>query len=156
MGCRISSPHKPPWENSNIRVVHLDGRIEDYDEPIRVNQIIQNPKMDVLCTKSQLLCPTCSYKALDSECELELGNLYFLMPISAFRSEASVTDMANTVNKLTSIANTTRLKLKQEECPRPVGRGSGPDRVESEKSLDKCVWKPVLDTIGEMSSEIRV
>ncbi|CAM8928901.1 unnamed protein product [Rhodiola kirilowii] len=142
----MSSDHdSSSSRNDNIRVVHFDGRIEEYDVPIKVNQIIHNPKKNVLCTKSQLLCPTSS-KALNSDCELQLGNLYFLMPISAFKSEASVMDMANMVRKLTNIANSTRLS---KECSRPVSAAAvgefGPGRIE------RCVWKPVLDTIGEKS-----
>uniref|UniRef100_A0A7N0T8I6 Uncharacterized protein n=1 Tax=Kalanchoe fedtschenkoi TaxID=63787 RepID=A0A7N0T8I6_KALFE len=163
MGCGMSSNQKPSsssWDNnkakkSNVRVVHLDGRVEDYEVPVKVNQIILNPKKDLLCTKSQLLCTTGSSKALSSDCELELGNLYFLLPISAFRCEASVMDMANMVNKLTNIAKSAR--LKEGSRPVPVG-GSGLNRVAGGKgsgSVEKCVWKPVLDAIGEKSSNGR-
>ncbi|CAM8963285.1 unnamed protein product [Rhodiola kirilowii] len=165
MGCVSSSDHKPSSKlkvcntnkNDNIRVVHFDGRIEDYDKPIKVNQIIHNPTKDVLCTKSQLLCRTSSI-ALKSDCELELGNLYFLMPISAFTSEASMMDMANMVNKLTNIAKNTRVKECSNSKPvsvavGPAGYGSDePGRVEvGEGFVERFVWKPVLETIGEKS-----
>ena len=162
MGCRFSCRSSSSSTFSNIRVVHLNGYVEEFDPPVTVSQVSGKPPVHFVCTAAQLLLV--GSKPLKPETQLEQGLVYFLIPFSIFHSEASPMEMASTVSKLTAIAKTMPSKAKSPG-PRTA---SSPARSRSpnhflgqdvravvmepkEASMKARSWKPHLAPIRERS-----
>ncbi|KAK7329180.1 hypothetical protein VNO77_23330 [Canavalia gladiata] len=169
MGGCFSS--KPSSTFNNVRLVHLSGYVEDFEEPISVSQVTGNPSKHFVCTSVQLLS-SCS-KPLKGDAQLQPGTVYFMLPYSILQSDVSPVDLASLAKRLTSIAKTSKCEDKKcsqngspllsqyelstvwsspsrspgrlgmvEQIGMPYG-GRSPCRVQP--------WKPILDTIKEKS-----
>ncbi|KAJ7955831.1 DUF4228 domain-containing protein [Quillaja saponaria] len=106
MGGCISSRSSSTF--NNIRVVHLNGYVEDFDYPFSVSQVTCNPNKYFLCTPAQLLS-TCSMP-LRADTQLQPGQVYFMLPYSTLQADVSQLDLVALARKLTAIAKTSRCK----------------------------------------------
>ncbi|KAG5006156.1 hypothetical protein GLYMA_09G058700v4 [Glycine max] len=168
MGGCFSS--KPSFTINNVRLVHLSGYVEDFENPISVSQVTGTPPKHFVCTSVQLLS-SCS-KPLNGDTQLQPGNVYFMLPYSILQADVSPVDLASLAKRLTAIAKTRSRKLEGkkssslkdgsfssnvwsspsrspgrlggvvEQIGMPYG-GPSPCRVRP--------WKPILDTIREKS-----
>uniref|UniRef100_A0A0D9WTR9 Uncharacterized protein n=1 Tax=Leersia perrieri TaxID=77586 RepID=A0A0D9WTR9_9ORYZ len=162
MGCAFSSAGAlRPFEG--VRVIHINGYVEDFDAPVTVGQVITGGKSSsvryVLCSSAHLLQPGRGPFRADDP--LEPGTVYFLLPQSIFQSESSAVDLACLMNRLTSLA-------RKGGAPSPVealfGAGiQSPPQSGSDKSPATATargttaavarpakaWKPRLDRIDE-------
>ncbi|KAF5749385.1 hypothetical protein HS088_TW04G01354 [Tripterygium wilfordii] len=167
MGCCFScrTPSSSSSKFNNVRVVHLNGYVEEFELPISVGQVMngQPPNKHFLCTAAQLISPVS--KSLKPETQLEPGRIYFLMPYSTLQGDASPVDLAATARKLARMAKTSRCEPKSPTSSptwSPCGSGSiGNSGARSINGIMKpemaCrggggrSWKPILDTIRERS-----
>ncbi|KAM0021289.1 hypothetical protein Hdeb2414_s0024g00649261 [Helianthus debilis subsp. tardiflorus] len=140
------------------RVVHLDGSLVDYQDPTTVDQVLRNFPNHFLCTPVQIIQAGLVPLRLDHQ--LRSGKLYFMLPDSTLKFNASPVDLASLTKKLMNIAKTSRSNSAKSVptspsasplCnPQPrspshsFGRGCGEDSMV--KSLR---WKPILDAITE-------
>ncbi|TKY72755.1 hypothetical protein E2542_SST01500 [Spatholobus suberectus] len=169
MGGCFSS--KPSFTINNVRLVHLSGFVEDFEEPISVNQVTGTPPRHFVCTSVQLLS-SCS-KPLNGDTQLQPGNVYFMLPYSILQADVSPVDLASLAKRLTAIAKTSRCEDKKsslKDGPLSSQHGlspvwSSPSRspgrlgVVEQKGMpyggrSPCrmqPWKPILDTIREKS-----
>lgn len=171
MGCSFSCSSPPPLET--IRVVHLNGYVEDFGYPVTASEVTGNPKRHFVCTRAQLASGGPS--PLKPCTTLEPGHVYFLIPYSTIQSDVSPMDLAAIARKLNKIAKTSQSQAgksllrnsKSGSSPvwtspaRSPNRFSGsPTRAEPEcglaayglqRSPKAQSWKPVLDTIREKS-----
>ncbi|OIS96297.1 hypothetical protein A4A49_01860 [Nicotiana attenuata] len=85
-----------------IRVVHLNGYIEDFDHSISVCKVIGKHQNHFMFTQSQLL--SSCLKPLNLDYMLEPGYIYFLLPHSTFQYNVSPIDFDQIVRNLSSIA----------------------------------------------------
>ncbi|CAN4084942.1 unnamed protein product [Withania somnifera] len=159
-----------------IRVVHLNGYVEDFNSPISVSEVMGKPQNHFMFTQSQLLSPC--LQPLNLDYMLQQGHIYFLLPHSTFQSSLSPIDLVPIAKKLSSIAknpmayreksrkkkssNGTSLRAWNSPARSP-NRFSGEDiGVEMEKGLitygmgqriltKSPKWEPLLDTIRERS-----
>ena len=168
------------WESSspfkNVRVVHLNGYVEDFEQPITVSQVNGTPSKHFVCTSAQLLLSSSS-NPLKADSELQPGHIYFMLPYSILQPDVSPLDLASLSKKLTSLAKTSRcgtqktLKTssfsgRQHGFMRPIWGSSpntSPARLIAATEQREDVgygggspyrvrtWKPLLDTIGERS-----
>ncbi|KAG4990637.1 hypothetical protein AAZX31_09G056500 [Glycine max] len=168
MGGCFSS--KPSFTINNVRLVHLSGYVEDFENPISVSQVTGTPPKHFVCTSVQLLS-SCS-KPLNGDTQLQPGNVYFMLPYSILQADVSPVDLASLAKRLTAIAKTRSRRLEGkkssslkdgsfssnvwsspsrspgrlggvvEQIGMPYG-GPSPCRVRP--------WKPILDTIREKS-----
>lgn len=176
MGSCLSSSTKPRTAPNNVRIVHFDGLVEDYDHPVFVDQLITSkPPKHFICTPAQLLSPFSKPLALSAE--LEPGRLYFLLPFSTLQPDVSPVNLANLVKKLTEKASAPRPEPK---IPGTTSPGASPMRSQA-RSVGSSVlmgspsrsptlfcqlevssmgyrsprpvraWRPLLDTIRERS-----
>ncbi|MED6185777.1 hypothetical protein PIB30_060388 [Stylosanthes scabra] len=166
---------------SSVRLVHLSGYVEDFEEPISVSQVTGNPPKHFVCTSIQLL--SSSSKPLKADTQLQPGHVYFILPYSILQSEASPVDLATLAKRLNSIAK-TRCEEKNKNKKKNTlngktstsvfsggdGEFSGvwsmsspcrsPARIGVAEQVamamayggrSPCRWKPILDTIREKS-----
>ncbi|KAF7838003.1 DUF4228 domain protein [Senna tora] len=161
----------PSSSFNNVRVVHLNGSVENFDQPISVRQVTgggsNNPSKYFLCTAIQLLSP--SSKPLNGDTLLQPGQVYFMLPYSILQADVSPVDMASLAKRLTAIAKTKRCGVKSPQgggtsplssgwsspsmSPGRVG-GAAEEIVMTYGGRGSCKvrsWKPILDTIREKS-----
>ncbi|KAH7848652.1 hypothetical protein Vadar_005708 [Vaccinium darrowii] len=171
MGCRFSSCSRSTFKT--IRVVHLNGYVEDFGYPVTASEVTGNPKRYFVCTRAQLASG--GQNPLKPGTALEPGHVYFLIPYSTIQSDASPMDLACIAGKLNKIAKTSHAKGNKSPLrnsmsgsspvwtspARSPNRFSGsPIRVAPESGLVSYglqrspkaqSWKPILDTIREKS-----
>ncbi|KAF3452728.1 hypothetical protein FNV43_RR03161 [Rhamnella rubrinervis] len=160
--CRSSS--SPTTLKSTVRVVHLNGYVEDFEQPVMVSQVTGKPSKQFVCTPAQIL--SSGSKPLMHDTLLQPGQIYLLLPYSALQADVSPLDLASIVKKLTAIAKSSRVndhQAKPSPSASPVwnsspGRSS-PNRFAqpdnsgygAQRSCRARLWKPILDPIRERS-----
>ncbi|KAK0571136.1 hypothetical protein LWI29_011625 [Acer saccharum] len=145
MGCCCSRTCSSSSKSTikNIRVVHLNGHVEDFMFPVSVSQVTGRSQKHFLCTAAQLL--VIGSKPLKPDTLLEPGHIYFLLPSSALQADVSPLDLASLVKRLTAKAKSSK---SQQGSPL-----RSPEMETGVKGLSRTrrPWKPILDTIREMS-----
>ncbi|CAL5376704.1 unnamed protein product [Camellia sinensis] len=140
-----------------IRVVHMNGHVEDFEHSVTVGEVTGKPPRHFVCTRTQLVSG--EPKPLKQETQLELGNVYFMLPYSTIQSGVSPVDLASIAKKLTRVAKTSQPQLANKSPLRnflssgssPVwsSPATSPNRFSG--SVKAQSWKPFLDTIRERS-----
>ncbi|CAK8564100.1 unnamed protein product [Lathyrus sativus] len=142
-----------------IRVVHVDGSVEDFHQPISAYQIIGNQPKHFVCTSIQLL--SSSYKPLKPDnSQLQPGQLYFMLPYSVLQADVSPVDLACLAKRLTAKAKNKPCDYNKAPKAIPILLRS-PCRVGMEEKVmmnrgrrSPCrmqSWKPILESIAEKS-----
>ena len=132
---------------NNIRVVHFNGYVQEFENPVSVSQVTsgQLPSRNLVFTAAQLL--SAESKPLKPDVQLETGQLYFLLPYSILQPDVSPVDFLALVKKLSSIAKSSRCgQAKSSGTSSSLGQSNPICRAQVRTS-----WKPVLDTIREES-----
>lgn len=166
MGCACSSDSSSANNNKSIRLVHLNGHIEEFNYPVTVCEVTTISPNHFVCTPAQLLSDYS--KPLMPNTPLKPGQVYFLLPFSVL-STVSPEDFIPVVKKLVSIARSKRFKTESKSkssscrspasshCQLPAEKNvtgeqgiiglAGP----MQKSTKSRIWKPILATIRERS-----
>lgn len=138
---RSSSSLSSSTTINSVRVVDLNGHVEEFDHPVSVSQVTGKQPKQFVFTAAQLL--TAVLKPLKPETLLEPGRLYFLLPSSAFQmADVSPLDLAIIVKKLTAKAKSKNPEVRS----RARSTFEAVERLPGKRS-----WKPILDTIREIS-----
>jgi hypothetical protein len=158
MGSKPSSPRRAEVVSPYaIRVVHFNGQLDEFPAPVSVRQVLQNHPRHFICCSRDLYGINC--RPLPPEEDLRLGELYFLLPLSALESELSVENLMALAAKLYAAA--------RKEVSRGAQRRMSADFSTHEKFLRSCddpelkmalrehliskskLWRPGLHTIEE-------
>ncbi|KAL2503214.1 uncharacterized protein Fot_37062 [Forsythia ovata] len=174
MGCSYSCKRSSVCVFKNIRVVHMNGFVEDLEYPVTVGEVTGKPTKHFLFTHAQILS---SSAPLKPEILLEPGRIYFMLPYSLFHSNVSPMELAPIARKLAAIAQKCRpsktgsgnqsfSSSRQGTSPVWSSPASSPNRfsgqrVGEESENDRVLyamqksparsWKPILATIREIS-----
>ncbi|KAL7193932.1 hypothetical protein ACSBR2_025552 [Camellia fascicularis] len=84
----------------------MNGHVEDFEKSVTVGEVTCKPPRHFVCTPAQLVSG--ELKPLKQETQLELGNVYFMLPYSTIQSGVSPVDLASIAKKLTRIAKTSQ------------------------------------------------
>lgn len=141
----------------HVRVVNLNGFVEDFEQPISANLVIDNPSKHFVCTSIQLL--SISSKPLKGDTQLQIGQVYFMLPYSILQAvDFSPVDLACIAKKLTAIAKAKPCDYNNSftawssplRSPARVGVGEQIGMMNGGRSPGRLQsWKPILDTITE-------
>ncbi|GJU99386.1 hypothetical protein Tco_1328657 [Tanacetum coccineum] len=145
---------------NKIRVVHMDGSLEDYEDPATVEQVITNFPKHFLCTPIEIIQSGLVPLKLDHH--LKSGQIYFLLPNSTLKFNASPEDLASLTRKLINIAKTGRCCTKRVPTT-PASAICNLQATSPSQFLDSrygeigegvCMlrsqrWKPILAAITE-------
>ncbi|OVA17213.1 Protein of unknown function DUF4228 [Macleaya cordata] len=137
-----------------IRIVHLNGQVEEITRPISAGEVLSaNPNYVLSKPSSQGVVRR--ILILSPESDLKRGNIYFLIPASSLSSEKKKHTTTTTNNKKkskkiissssTTITNTHDQTLTLSEKKQSLRRHR---RRESRASRD---WRPHLESISEDS-----
>ncbi|CAN6476782.1 unnamed protein product [Victoria cruziana] len=86
-----------------VRVVHLNGFVEDIPCPVTVREVASVESKQFVCSSAQLR--SFDPQPLGLDALLQPGQLYFVLPLSAFQSDISPVNLAAIVARLTATAN---------------------------------------------------
>ncbi|GFP89201.1 hypothetical protein PHJA_001063900 [Phtheirospermum japonicum] len=155
MGCSFSCKRLSSSSNSKtIRIVNLNGYIEEIHYPVTVAEISGKPPKHFLFTHAHLLASGSMPLKLDTL--LEPGKTYFLLPHSLFGSNVSPVDLAPIARNLASMAANSKSKSKFRKQIRVWSSpATSPKRHFSDDGKSSRAWKPVLATIRERSFDRR-
>lgn len=146
--CSLSWPSSQysQTEFNYVRVVHINGLIEDFETPVTAGEITGKPPKYLLCSSAQLLILGSS--PIRFEDRLEPGRLYFLLPHSVMQSNASPLDILSLVTRLTELARKHGPGVTKHGLTRlePVK----PDQMVKDDDGARR-WRPELETIEEKS-----
>lgn len=143
-----------------IRVVHLDGSLEEYEDPVTVEQVTSNFPKHYLCTPFEIL--RFGLVPLKLNHQLRPGQFYFMLPNSTLKFNASPGDLASLTRMLTKVAKTGRCSVKSAPAspsPSPLSspRATNPSQflerrlgeIGEETMVRSPRWKPILAGIAE-------
>lgn len=140
MGCSLSCKRRV-MSSELIRVIHLNGYIEEIGYPVTVAEVTGKPTSHFLFTQAQLLAPAPA--PLKPDTPLERSRVYFLLPFTLFDANVSPLDLAPIARKLALVAQNCGSKCKLRNKYGEVSN--------DHKSSKTRPWKPVLSTIRERS-----
>lgn len=133
-----------------IRVVHLNGHVEDFGHPVSVQELMGKSQKNFVFTHAQLLSTVS--KPLKPDTMLEQGHIYYLLPRSLFHSSVSPMDLIPVARKLSCIAkNGSRKKQSNNSTIQESENGIITSYRMGEGSNKSRPWKPLLSTIREWS-----
>uniref|UniRef100_A0A803Q7D2 DUF4228 domain-containing protein n=1 Tax=Cannabis sativa TaxID=3483 RepID=A0A803Q7D2_CANSA len=158
-----------------VRVVHLNGYVECFEQPIPVSQVLEKPSKNFVCTPIELL--SSGFRPLKPETLLQPGRIYFLLPYTTLQAEVSPIDLATLVKRLNAAATKTSRSgsikssssgllaspLSSQLIGSPSSIWSSPSWSPNRFAEPDCMsdlaqrsvrarsWKPILDTIREKS-----
>ncbi|XVF55731.1 hypothetical protein PTKIN_Ptkin06aG0060400 [Pterospermum kingtungense] len=157
-------------EEKVIRVMKTDGKILEYQAPIKVQQVLSDFSGHALSDSI-----SGNFQHLQPDSKLLSGHLYYLIPVPSpsQKSKKKKVRFSNpevTSDKQESPAGVIRIKLviSKQELQELLQRGvsvhdmASVSRIQSEQSTngidtsddagDNCRgWKPVLDSIAEVN-----
>ncbi|XWS45348.1 hypothetical protein CRYUN_Cryun15aG0129100 [Craigia yunnanensis] len=87
--------------SATAKVVHIDGRVQEFSQPIQAKNIISQDPNCFLCSSESMSIGTCVPQVPDDE-ELQPGTIYFLMPLSQSHKPLSLPDLCSLAIKASS------------------------------------------------------
>ncbi|KAK9168018.1 hypothetical protein Syun_000158 [Stephania yunnanensis] len=135
-----------------IRIVHLNGHVEEITRPISAKQVMDaNPNHVLSKPSSQGVVRR--IVILSPESDLKRGNIYFLIPSSSLpqKKTSKLIKKSNTTTNTAAAAavgNASMIKLLSTD---QLGKCSRRDRRSSSTctSTSGRPWRPHLDSISE-------
>ncbi|KAI4381674.1 hypothetical protein MLD38_007729 [Melastoma candidum] len=85
-----------PCRSTSISIIWVDGKFEEHERPFLAGSFISrdgNQEL-VLCSSEHLAVDSCPTPVRDDE-ELQLGHIYFLLPVSQARTPLSLADLCD-------------------------------------------------------------
>ncbi|GKD56557.1 hypothetical protein Tco_1289944 [Tanacetum coccineum] len=113
--CCFQERSREEPSSRSIRVVHIDGLIEDFESPKTINEIVGYYTKHFLTTPVQIL--QVGLIPLKNDTRLEPGRIYFLLPYAITRFTESSVDLLPLTKKLIKIAK-TRKPIAKHAAPR--------------------------------------
>ncbi|KAG0470686.1 hypothetical protein HPP92_017386 [Vanilla planifolia] len=148
MGCCFSRNKSEPF--NGVRVLHINGHLEGFDAPVTACEITGKPPYQLLFSPVHLLSGYA--KPLQANEQLEPGRVYFLLPYSVLQT--SPADLTALAIRLCAVANRSAKVAPVKGTIRPalVQTVGEVGCVRQDMRLPRVrPWKPVLETIRELS-----
>ncbi|GLT44305.1 hypothetical protein SLA2020_182100 [Shorea laevis] len=96
------------WLPSTAKVIHLDGSLLEFPHPVKSSSVLSLNPDCLLCNSEQIYVDSLIPQMPGDE-ELELGQIYFLIPLSKSQDPISLQDMCTLAAKAS--AALTRLNV---------------------------------------------
>lgn len=95
---------------STAKVIHLDGRLQEFMESIKASHILsQNPNFFLCSLESMYVDSHAPHVPIDEE--LQLGQIYFLIPTSKSHVPLSLQDLCSLAIKASTALQNTSTKI---------------------------------------------
>ncbi|KAJ7001186.1 hypothetical protein D5086_008938 [Populus alba] len=83
---------------SPAKIVHIDGRLQEFREPIKASNVLSLNPNSFLCSSESMYIDRRLPQVPDDE-ELQVGQLYFLMPLSKSKTPLSLQELCVLASK---------------------------------------------------------
>lgn len=140
-----------------IRVVYLSGQVDEFPAPVSAKQVLQDHPRHFIFNSRDLFGSSCP--PLQPEDELRLGELYFLLPLSALQSAENLVALAAKLyaaakKKASRRAQPRRSSDLKSDLPgerlAQMGDDTEVKMTLREQPISKSrSWRPSLQTIEE-------
>ncbi|XP_031121478.1 uncharacterized protein LOC116024665 [Ipomoea triloba] len=119
-----------------IRIVHLNGQVEEIAHPITAGEVLNNNPNHVLSKPSSSQGMVRRIMILSPESELKRGSIYFLIPAT------SVPDKKKNKKRVYNVNSAARDVVSPSEKKSPCRR-------HRRRSGKVGIWRPHLESISE-------
>ncbi|KAI5577167.1 hypothetical protein POPTR_009G110700v4 [Populus trichocarpa] len=111
---------------STAKIIHVDGRLQEFRQPIKASHILSlNPK-SFLCS-SESMYIDCHLPQVPDDEELQLGQLYFLVPLSKSNVPLSLQELCALASKASaSLAQSDSMGFTPNKTILPYSDRSDP------------------------------
>ncbi|XP_055831519.1 uncharacterized protein LOC129900548 [Solanum dulcamara] len=143
-----------------IRIVHLNGHVEEITSPIIAYEVLKNYPNHVLSKPCSQGTMARRILILSPESELKRGSIYFLIPASSVPDKKKSGTITSTIKKSPKITTTSTTTTKISKCHVSI-HDDRDHRDMNEPKLKKLsshrrsksgkvvVWRPHLTSISE-------
>ncbi|KAG6605094.1 hypothetical protein SDJN02_01896, partial [Cucurbita argyrosperma subsp. argyrosperma] len=106
---------------STAKIIHTDGRLQELRHPVKAGHILdQNPNC-FLCSSESMKIDSI-IPQISSNRELELGEIYFLIPLAKAHLPISLTELCSLAAKASvALANSKKPYSSLKAAPPSVG-----------------------------------
>ncbi|XP_015069332.1 uncharacterized protein LOC107013971 [Solanum pennellii] len=117
---------------ATAKIILQDGRLQEFSYPIKAWYLLQKDPTIFICNSDEMELGD-KISAINAEEELQLGQLYFAMPLKRLRSRLGAEEMAalavkaSSALKRTSSSNKPFVFSQQKNCDRVTRNGDGGD-----------------------------
>ncbi|MCD9560317.1 hypothetical protein HAX54_018932 [Datura stramonium] len=97
------------YESTSVATVKLildDGRLQEFSYPVKASYLLQNDPTIFICNSDEMDFGDV-VSAVSAEEELQLGQLYFALPLSRLKRKLKAEEMAALAVKASSALNNT-------------------------------------------------
>lgn len=115
-------------------VVKLDGKPEEFRQPVRAGDILSENPNCFICSSEAMNVDSPVAHLADGE-ELQLGQLYFLLPISKSHLPLSLHDMCALAIKASTALSDCKLNVREGRRRQHVNKVSPAGRIFSARAL---------------------
>ncbi|KAK2978360.1 hypothetical protein RJ640_016462 [Escallonia rubra] len=112
---------------STAKIIHNDGRLQEFRQPVKAGQVLSDNANCFLCS-SETMYVDSHVPHVPADEELQLGQLYFLLPISKSQAPLSLQDLC-------SLAIKASIALSNHAAMRRKTAKSSPFRVDHSVKL---------------------
>lgn len=104
---------------SSAQIVHIDGRLQEFRQPTKASHVLsQNPNC-FLCN-SESMYIDCHVPQVPEDEELQLGQIYFLMPLSKSHARLSLQELCVLASKASvALAQSDMGYMSEKTLPYP-------------------------------------
>ncbi|KAM1006370.1 hypothetical protein FF1_003085 [Malus domestica] len=123
------------------KIIHLDGKLQELRHPVQATHVLsQNPNF-FLCTSESMDVDSYAPQVPEDE-ELQLGQIYFLMPLSQTKSSLSLQDLCSLAIKASAaLANPLNAR-------RVASSGRSPASDRNGQNVGACKVPTGIDIVG--------
>ncbi|XP_021896641.1 uncharacterized protein LOC110813706 [Carica papaya] len=89
------------WSSATIKVIHADGRLQEFKQPIRARHVLSANQNYFLCNSESIFVDSCILRVGEDD-ELQLGQIYFVMPLSKLGARISLKELCELAVKASS------------------------------------------------------
>ncbi|KAJ4979996.1 hypothetical protein NE237_010776 [Protea cynaroides] len=143
-----------------IRIVHLNGHVEEITRPISAGEVLKDNPNHVLSKPSSQGGVVGRILILSHDSDLKRGNIYFLIPSSSLPADKRKKNTTHN-NSSSSSSSSSKKPKKMKPTTTTTTSSSGCDQylteILSEKKSQRrdrrgvrvAVWRPHLESISE-------
>ncbi|KAI3760890.1 hypothetical protein L1987_51292 [Smallanthus sonchifolius] len=107
---------------ATAKLISQDGRLHEFSYPVKVSYVLQNNPSTFICNSDEMEFDDV-VSAISDEEELQLGQLYFALPLSRLRQPLQPEDMAALAVKASSALAACRRRNLSFTSGRVVDEG---------------------------------
>ncbi|KAI3777065.1 hypothetical protein L1987_46859 [Smallanthus sonchifolius] len=111
---------------ATAKLISQDGRLHEFSYPVKVSYVLQNNPSTFICNSDEMEFDDV-VSAISDEEELQLGHLYFALPLSRLKQPLQPEDMAALAVKASSALAGCRRKNVSFTSGRVVDAGGFSD-----------------------------